>query len=249
MRVVSLNAGHTKPGMYFVNTTRVCFNANGHTTKCFCFYYTCQVQNAQNISTNVMKYMLLFLSSLHWISSVVWIKCIDTTWWNKKLIIEPNYYEVVAVVGPSVRYGCAIVLPYTGINHCNDVIMGVITSQITSLATVYSIVYSDVDQRKHQSSVSLAFVRGIHRGPVNYPHKWPVTRKMFPFDDVIMQSCVTMAWPLTCVFLSFDFYPVHFTYVWDARSKKHWYTRGICDKAVEHVVIWHNILFLYFQQA
>ena len=31
------------------------------------------------------------------------------------------------------------------------------------------------------------FVRGIHRGPVNSPHKWPVTRKMFPFDDVIMR--------------------------------------------------------------
>ena len=40
--------------------------------------------------------------------------------------------------------------------------------------------------RKHQSSASLAFVREIHRGPVNFPHKWPVTRKMFPFDDVIM---------------------------------------------------------------
>ena len=47
-------------------------------------------------------------------------------------------------------------------------------------------VYSDADQRKHQSSASLAFVRGIHRGPVNAPHKWPVTRKIFPFDDVIM---------------------------------------------------------------
>ena len=46
--------------------------------------------------------------------------------------------------------------------------------------------YSGSDQRKHQSSVLLAFGRGIHRGPVNSPHKWPVTRKMFPFDDVIM---------------------------------------------------------------
>ena len=59
-------------------------------------------------------------------------------------------------------------------------------SQITSLTIVYSAVYSGEDQRKHQSSASLAFVRGIHRGPVNSPHKWPVTRKMFPFDDVIM---------------------------------------------------------------
>ena len=64
--------------------------------------------------------------------------------------------------------------------------MGTIASQITSLAIVYSIVYSSSHQRKHQSPASLAFVRGIHRGPVNSPHKWPVTRKMFPFDDVIM---------------------------------------------------------------
>ena len=70
--------------------------------------------------------------------------------------------------------------------HYNDVIMGTIASQITH-DFFYSTVYSDADQRKHQSSASLVFVRGIHRGPVNSPHKWPVTRKMFPFDDVIMQ--------------------------------------------------------------
>ena len=64
--------------------------------------------------------------------------------------------------------------------------MGAIASQITSLTIVFSTVYLDTDQRKHQSSVSLAFVRGIHRRPVNFPHKWPVTRKMFPFDDVII---------------------------------------------------------------
>ena len=40
--------------------------------------------------------------------------------------------------------------------------------------------------RKHQSSASLASVRGIHRSSVNSPHKGPVTRKMFPSDDVIM---------------------------------------------------------------
>ena len=70
--------------------------------------------------------------------------------------------------------------------HYSDVIMDPIASQITSLAIVYSIVYSDADQRKHQSSASLAFVQGIHRRPVNSPHKWPVPRKMSPFDDVIM---------------------------------------------------------------
>ena len=70
--------------------------------------------------------------------------------------------------------------------HYNDVIMSAMAYQITSLAIVYSTVYSGAYQSKHQSSVSLAFVRGIHRWPVNSPHKWPVTRKMFPFDDVIM---------------------------------------------------------------
>ena len=74
------------------------------------------------------------------------------------------------------------------LNHYNDVTMDSIASQITSLTIVYSAVYSGADQRKHQSSASLAFVRGIHRGPVNSPHKWPVTRKMFPFDDVIMTT-------------------------------------------------------------
>ena len=68
--------------------------------------------------------------------------------------------------------------------------MGPMASQITSLTIVYSTVYSGTYQRKHQSSVLLGFVQGIHRWPVNSPHKWPVTRKMFPFDDVIM-TCIT----------------------------------------------------------
>ena len=70
--------------------------------------------------------------------------------------------------------------------------MGSISSQINSLAIVYSTVYSDADQGKHQGIASLAFVRGIHRRPVNSPHKWPVTRKMFPFDNVIMCTLITI---------------------------------------------------------
>ena len=64
--------------------------------------------------------------------------------------------------------------------------MSTMASQITSLSIVCSSVCSDADQRKHQSSTSLAFVRGIHRWPVNSPRKGPVTQKMFPFDDIIM---------------------------------------------------------------
>ena len=64
-------------------------------------------------------------------------------------------------------------------------------SQITGVSIVSSTVGSDAD-KKDQSSESLAFVRGIHRWPVNSPHKGPVTRKMFLFDDVIMPlSCFT----------------------------------------------------------
>ena len=70
--------------------------------------------------------------------------------------------------------------------HYGDVIMGAMASQITSLTIVYSTVYLGVDLKKHQSSASLAFVRGIHRRPVNSLHKGTVMRKMFPFDDVIM---------------------------------------------------------------
>ena len=62
--------------------------------------------------------------------------------------------------------------------------MSAMASQNNSVSTVNSTVYSGADQRKHQSSASLAFVWG-HRWPVNSPHKGPVTQKMFPFDEVI----------------------------------------------------------------
>ena len=71
--------------------------------------------------------------------------------------------------------------------HYSDVVIkSPMPSQITSLTIVYSTIYSGTDQRKHKSSASLAFVRGIHWWPVNSPQKGPVTWKMFPFDDVIM---------------------------------------------------------------
>ena len=72
--------------------------------------------------------------------------------------------------------------------HHSDVIMGMMASRITSVLIVCSTVSSSADQREHQSSTSLAFVRGIHRWPVNSPNKRPVTGKTFPFDDVIKQT-------------------------------------------------------------
>ena len=70
--------------------------------------------------------------------------------------------------------------------HHSDVIMNTMVSQITSVSILDLTVCSGPDQRNHQSSASLALVRGVHRWLVNSPHKGPVTRKWFPFDDVIM---------------------------------------------------------------
>ena len=79
-------------------------------------------------------------------------------------------------------------VPWGLIDHYSDIIMGVMASQITSLTIVYSTVYSGTDQRKHQSSTSLVFSRGIHWWLVNSPHKGPVTQKMFPCDEIIMNK-------------------------------------------------------------
>ena len=95
-------------------------------------------------------------------------------------------------------------------SHYGDFIMGAIPSQITSLTIVYSTVYSDADQRKHQSSASLAY-----RGPVNSPHKWPLTRKMFPFDDVIMSySLIVKALFVIYVHLCLDWWVKKKSHSW-----------------------------------
>ena len=65
--------------------------------------------------------------------------------------------------------------------------MSTVVPQITSVPIVCPTVGSGADQRRDQSSASLAFVRGIHRWTVNSPHKRPVTRKMFAFDAVTMK--------------------------------------------------------------
>ena len=94
---------------------------------------------------------------------------------NKRLLSQ--------VIPPKTKMLGPVYILYV---HYNDIIMGVTASQITSLPTAYSTVLAGADQRKHQSSASLAFVRRIHRWPVNSPHKWPVTRNMYSFDSAIM---------------------------------------------------------------
>ena len=110
----------------------------------------------------------------------------NISWQNHICIFVYVHNSLCSITANGWAYHITVFLakPY----HYNDVIMSTTASQITSLTIVYSAVYSGADQSKHQSSASLAFVWGIHRGPVNSPHKWPVTRKMFPFDDVIMSK-------------------------------------------------------------
>ena len=87
--------------------------------------------------------------------------------------------------------------------HYCDVIMSAVSSQITDVSIVCSSVCSGADQRKHQSSASLAFVMGIYRWPVDSLHKGPVTRKTSPSDDVIMWwmtwCCLLVVLQLNCI--------------------------------------------------
>ena len=87
----------------------------------------------------------------------------------------------------SNHHGYTVVTTVSNIHrYYGDVIMRTMVSQVTSVWMVCSTVCSGAHQRKHRSSASLAFVRGIHRWPVNSPHKRQVKRKMFPLDDVIV---------------------------------------------------------------
>ena len=72
-------------------------------------------------------------------------------------------------------------------NHYNDVTTGAMASQITSLTVVYSTVCSGRSKKTSKLRVT-GLCAGISLGTGEFPHKWPVTRKMFPFDDVIMLS-------------------------------------------------------------
>ena len=129
-----------------------------------------------------------------------WI-CLYTSYWY----IRPSLYFIFTTVMSRVflsqnpQIVSRNVIKDLHLNFADAVVY--ITSPIISTVTswwlwwrlkspasplFYSTVYSGADQRKHQSSPSLAFVWGIHRWSVNSPHKWPVKRKMFPFDDIIM---------------------------------------------------------------
>ena len=132
-------------------------------------------------------------------------------------------------------------------HHYSDVTMGSMASQITSLTIVYSAVYSGADQSKHQSSASLAFVRGIHRGPVDSLHKWPVTWQMFPFDDVIMTTAsgginTLLFNPILPLFMFYQTFPLFYSisilifHVWNCRVS------STLSFAVASACMWYDII-------
>ena len=107
----------------------------------------------------------------HWNGNVILTtffnnRCSESCQLEWQLLAQPVYERVVKM---------------THFNY-SDIIISAMTSQITGT----SIVCLGEHQRKHQSSASLAPVRGIRQRPVDSPHKGPVTWKMCPFDDVIM---------------------------------------------------------------
>ena len=109
-----------------------------------------------------------------------------------------SYYMKFFTITSTWQWEISYEWAFSSVVHYNDVIMSAMASQITSFTIVYSTVYSGAGQRKHQSPASLAFVRGIHRWPVNSPYKWPVTRTMLPFDDVIMTLATLLATRIHC---------------------------------------------------
>ena len=120
--------------------------------------------------------------------------------------------------------------------------MSAMASQITGVSLVWSTVCSGSDQRKHQSSASLAYVRGIHRWPVNSPHKGPVTPKMFLFDDVIMiltnlSWCTVHRSGCCCDTLLHSSGPAftrtHVIYYWLGTSRMFLWSSSSCDDARE----------------
>ena len=114
-------------------------------------------------------------------------------------------------------------------SHYCDVIMGAIASKIISLTIVYSTVYSDADQRKHQSSASLAFVWGIHR--------WPV-----PSDDVIMPKLPWQLWLGMTVLKSKE--EIRRTQCQESTWKREeYFTACYCKNSVRQPIlklIWHS---------
>ena len=125
------------------------------------------------------------------------------------------------------------------LRYYNDVIIGMMGSQITGVLIVYSTICSSTDQRKHQSSVSLAIMGGIHQWLMNSLHKGPVTWKMFPFDDVFMVGFIMIDVSHLVIFhCSTERHTVHTMFSWP--NPKQWLMIRISDLMI--IVRWSKCI-------
>ena len=130
-------------------------------------------QCKEEVTPLLTRWSYVFLIPTHWckiwiLSSRVGAFPSSCVYWKVFMLYNKLSLNSVCTYQQSVTH--VAISPYQLISyeHYNDVIMSAMASQITSFTIVYSTVYSGTDQRKHQSSASLAFVRGIHRSPWNY---------------------------------------------------------------------------------
>ena len=134
-------------------------------------YQECSSNNWQNLNNLHWRWLMLYISRgftvvrIRYESSWL-IPCTITT---DHLVQQGGWGWIICHASITAHGRC--LCDQISQQYYSDVIMGMMASQITSLIIVYSHVYSGTDQRKHQSSASLAFVRGIHRGPV--PGEFP----------------------------------------------------------------------------
>ena len=133
-------------------------------------------------------------------------------WWKDATPLHEGQ-DLLGALDAVVVDLCAFPPGDSEYTHYSNVIMSTMASQITSLTIIYSTVYSAAVERNHQSSASPAFMRG----PVYSPHNGTVTRKMFPFDDVIMDIDVVLYSKCREVWRDLDghFYVIGHTYVTD----------------------------------
>ena len=95
------------------------------------------------------------------------------------VVYFPGHVQMTAVIPWETKFILQEML--NQFNHYTDVTMCVMAPKITRIYTVCWSGSSGAYQRKHQNSVWLAFVM-----TGGFFHKWSVTQKVFPIDNVIM---------------------------------------------------------------
>ena len=112
---------------------------------------------------------------------------------------------------------CWFIISEVHKTHYSDVMMNPMASLTTGVSIASSAVCSGTN--KKNIKVLRYWPLWIHRWPVNSPYKWPVMRKMFPFDDVIMHSLTLSQW-------SSSGFPVAIQCAWNSDPSVHWNATG-----------------------